>query len=172
MLTEVHLRCAILQCNVMEWTRSRLFMQVLSKLFNRIKIGVQRYPALRSFRRRSHIRFPAVHFNPLIPLSSTFPCILYHKMSDRSFPESDAYREASRPTLPSVRELFPGRSSFRSSPHSCDLTLAFRIISYSKTFRNTSFFLGEFQRPGKPRPILCTAHEPVRRCAIRARLAG
>ncbi|KAG1734709.1 uncharacterized protein EDB91DRAFT_583787 [Suillus paluster] len=28
-------------------------------------------------------------------------------MSDRSFQESDAYREAPRPTLPSVRELFP-----------------------------------------------------------------
>ncbi|OJA13075.1 hypothetical protein AZE42_01892 [Rhizopogon vesiculosus] len=28
-------------------------------------------------------------------------------MSDRSFPESDHYREASRPTLPSVHELFP-----------------------------------------------------------------
>ncbi|KAJ8587166.1 hypothetical protein M405DRAFT_934910 [Rhizopogon salebrosus TDB-379] len=53
-----------------------------------------------------HIRFPDIHFNPSV-LSFTFPYISYHRMSDRSFPESDAYREASRPTLPSVRELFP-----------------------------------------------------------------
>lgn len=85
-------------------------MQVLSSLFRarRIKIGVQRYPTVTAVLRRSdHIRFPDIHYNLTRPLEYFPPCVPSHKMSNRSLPERDTHREAARPTLPSVRELFP-----------------------------------------------------------------
>lgn len=132
------------------------------------------YPALRSFRRHDqHIRFPDIHFNPPVLFSFTLPFHLHTIgcLTDRSRTAIPIEKHPGQPSLLFANFSQVGQA-FRSSPHSCDLTLAFRIISYSKTFRNTSSFLGGFQRPDKPRPILCTTHEPVRRYAIRARLAG
>jgi hypothetical protein len=150
-------------------------MQVLTSLFpkpphhDRRATVSCRYRGLETIRPYKIPRHP-LQFNlssrsPSPLVSHTIKCLTAHSRRLILIEQ-----QLGQPSLLFVNYSQVGQAS--SAPHirAFYLPLAFRIISYSKTFRNTSCFLGRSQCRSRPIPV-SAPHGPVG-CPIRAGLAG